>query len=236
MLNSPTIIEDKQKYTSFKSERKRATSAKVQSGYINFLYPTTADKVKALAYSSCFDDDEDSRYAILGEIEDVYSFDPWGVVIYLQSVATDLNEMVLRSFRNLIDALKPKKKFKQDVKFAEAIDKSEYEFNVTQSQDFKKHPKGKRYKQYDMSYSKDKKGQSDFVKEMNARVYASERGKPVLSETAKAEKTRTSFLNMAAASSMAGEGGCASYSWDDSCGGHFAPCGPSIDYGFSMDW
>ena len=236
MQNTQAITNDAKKFNTFKTERKKIHSPAMQSGYINFLYPSVKDKVQAFAFSSCFDDDEDARESIYDEIAEACKFDPWRVMIYLQAIAADMTDLAVRAFRLMLENLKPKPKEKYDCKFAEANNPSDYDFKFTGEFDQKKFPKKKmKMKAYDLSYSRDKKGQSDMIKEINARVYASEKKSTEPTASAKAEKSRTSFMNGLAAQSMAGEGGCSHKTWGGDSGGHFAPCGPSYDYGFMMN-
>ncbi len=228
-------INDTIKYNAFKSESKKTSSPAVKKGFTNFLYPTTMDKVRALAYSHVYDEDGEDRDYLYSEVENIYAFDPWNVIVYLQSMASDLNEMFLRACRNLLEALKPKNKAKYDYEFAEKVNESEYEFNFTNSSDFKKHPKGKRYKQFDMSYSKDNKPQAGLSNHASKteRVEVAKKSEP--SQTQTAETKRTTELTHASAMSLAGKGGCGSgYTWS---GGEsfFAPTSFADCGGYTME-
>ncbi len=237
MAKPNNVTEDQGKFEVFKTERKKARTPAIQSGYLNYIYPTTKDKIQALAYSSCYDDDEETRESLFGEINHIYGFDPWNVILYLQSIATDLNDLFIRACKNLIDALKPKPKPKYDYEFATASAHCEYDNEKFENgSNVKKFPNNKRFKKYDLSYTKDKKSQSEYDKSFNERVYASERGKPQHEATQKAETARTTESNRLAAMSMAGEGSSGgNLTWDTSGGDHYTSCDP--DYAmFAMDF
>ena len=218
------------KYKQFKAERRVTPNPQVC--YAN-MFPTMQEKI--LAYQcALFDASEDDYDFMCMSLEDACKFDPWRALLYVQQIAAEMTDLAVRAFRLMLENMKRKRKEDYEANFAMPIDKSEYEFSFTGNFKGKKHPRGKRYEKW--SREKTKKGESDLVKDLNSRVYASEKGKPVVSETQKTEKSRTSFLNTLAASSMAGEGGCSNLTWGDGDGGHFTPCMPSIDFGFSMDW
>lgn len=222
-----------QKYKEFKSVRKRTPDPrKTYAG----TFPNMQDKI--LAYQCALYDSSEEDYDFMCmELEEACKFDPWRAFLYLQQIAAEMTDLAIRAFRLMLENMKRKPKENFEANFAEPVNESEYNFQFTGNYDGKKFPKkGKRYEKW--SREKTKKGESNLDKELNARVYASEKGKPQPTEAQKAEKTRTTLLNTQAASSMAGEGGCKNLTWGSDDGGHFTACGPSFDTGYvmSMDW
>lgn len=231
--NTPAISEDIAKFSMFKSERKRSKTKSVQSGYINFLYPTIKDKVGAFAYSSFYDDDEDARDDLYDELEKAYRFDPWLVLAYLQSIASDLSDLAIKAFKMFLENMRPKSKENAESDYAPPIDSKEYDFDIKGDFEVKKYPKSKmRYKKYDMSYSKDNKGQSDFEKSFNTRRFESEKSSS--NASSKSKSFGEDLSTKVAQESLAGEGGCSNSSWgsaDYGCFGEPTPC----DYGYCME-
>ena len=192
------------------------------------------DKVQALIHSSYYEDEEEME-SIADELEKIGYFDPWNFMIYIQSLAADLSELALRAFKTMLELMKTQKK-EPPLKTADPVDIKDYDFDVEGNFEQKSYVKGKmRVKRYDKSFSRDKKGQSDMMKELNERVLASERGKPQNDAREKAEKTRTESSNQAAAQSMAGEGGYSNMSWDSGGGDHFTACEPTFGSGFGNE-
>lgn len=229
MTNSPTQIESQKKYQVFKSERKKA-SPKIQASYFNALNPTISDK--ALAYQcAMFDEtrEDDLLDFMLSDLEEACKFDPWRAFLYLQQIAAEMTDLAVRAFRLMLENLKPKPK--EQIQMADKIPDEEYEFSFTGNYDAKKFPKGKKqYKRWEMDKSKDKKGQSDYIKELSQRVIESEKGSPERGLKEMAEKNRNDMGMKTSQEALAGKGGCSNATWGDDSGDHFTSCGPSFDY------
>ena len=231
---SPINSQNAAKYNTFRSDIKRSKKAGAQSGYINHLFPTMQDKVQALIHASYYEDEEEME-SIADELEMIGYFDPWNFMIYIQSLASDLTELAMRAFKTMLELMKTQKK-EPPLKTADPVNMKDYDFEFEGNFEPKSYVKGKmKVKRYDKSFSRDKKGQSDMMKELNERVIASERGKPEKEAQTKAEKSRTESSNQAAAQSMAGEGGYSNMSWDSGGGDHFTACEPSFGFGFGNE-
>ncbi len=234
--NTLAQVETRDKYRTFKSERKKASPA-VQSNYFNFLNPTISDKI--MTYQcALYDEDEESYGFVSQELAEACKFDPWRAFLYLQQIAVEMTDLAIRAFRLMLENMKPKPKEQYDYQMADAIDKKEYDFSFTgEFSGGKRFPKGaKKYKKWE--YGKDKKGQSDFERTSFEKEFAQKKDTSRVDYQKKSEQNQSNIATSFAQAEMASRGGGMSYAtWGDGGCGNFGPCGPSIDYGvYSMDF
>ena len=124
MAKKDSFAYETKKSNAYKSERKKITSRKMGAGYFNYLYPGSANKARALAYRTRYDEDEDMDY-LFGDMEESFHYDLFNLGIYLQSIAADLTDMYVRAFRLMLQNLKRKPK-EDESEYAEAFDEKSY--------------------------------------------------------------------------------------------------------------
>ena len=160
-------------------------------------------------------------------------------MFYLQAIAVGMNELFLRACKNLLEAFKPKPKQKEDkTQWAEAFTSKDYNENYNyDKKHFDKVKRDKRYKQFDLTYSKDRKGQADLTREDKPKEIQAKTTDTVSRARKASERTQSDFAMRLSQQSLKGKGGKASYSWGGSDGGDnfFAPT-PQLDNGYHMEF
>ena len=232
------LVFETQKYNVFKEGAKKAPTKSIKTGYVNYIYPSPADKAKAFSIATLFDADEElSEIMFESLMEEIKMNENMGllnVVFYLQAIAVGLNELFLRACRNMLEALKPKPRQKEDKStWAQAFSSEDYNENYDYGKKyFGKVKKGKRYKQFDLSFTKDKKGQSDLIKESSAKQSQAQSNDTVGKARKASEKTQGDFAMRLSQQSLKGKGGNSSYSWGDDGGDSFFAPTPQLDNGY----
>ena len=235
------LVLDTQKYNVIKQGVKKAPTKSVQTGYVNYAYPSMVDKAHAFSIASLFDADEEfSEIMFEAMLDEIKLNDGLGVMnfmFYLQAIAVGMNELFLRACRNLMEALKPKPKQKEDKsQWADPFTAEDYKDNYDYGKKhFDKVKKDKRYKQFELSYSKDRKGQSDLIKEERAKKSQLVSDNTTIKVRKASEKTRSDFGMKLSQQSLKGKGGSASYAWGGDGGDSFFAPTPQFDNGYCME-
>jgi len=208
MARKSNLAYEANKYNTYKNERKKITSRKVGAGYFNYLYPNNVSKVRALAYRSRYDDDDEIGY-LFGDMEESWHLDFFNLGFYLQSIAADLTDMYIRAFRLMLENMKRKPK-EDESQFAEAFNDNDYltDKGFNTSKGFKT---SKRYKKFDLSFSKDNKGQNEIIKESSAKPI--ERSSSTFIDKGSKRSADLGVQNSAEA--LRGRGGCKNNDWGD---------------------
>lgn len=236
------LVLDTQKYNICKQETRKTKTKSVQTGYVNYMYPSMADKAHAFSLASLFDGDEEFSElmfeAMLDEIKMNEGLGLMNFMFYLQAIAVGMNELFLRACKNLLEAFKPKPKQKEDKStWADPFTSKDYNENYNYDKKyFGKVKKEKRYKQFDLTYSKDRKGQADLVREDRLKETQSKSTDTVGRARKASERTQSEFAMRLSQQQLKGKGGKASYSWGGDGGDAFFAPTPQFDNGYCMEF